>query len=148
MVDVAQIDCIAVLDRAAVGLFLARQHAKERGFTGAVGANDANDAARGEREGEVLDKELVAHGFLQALDLDHLGAETLAVRDDDLGAGQFFALGLVGQFVIAIDTCLLFGLAGFLALAHPFQFAFERFLARLVFASFLLEAFGLLFQPA
>ena len=41
----------------------------------------------------------------------------------------------------------MLGLPCLLALAHPFQFAFERFLAALVLARLLFQPLGLLFEP-
>ena len=38
--------------------------------------------------------------FFRPFDLDHLGAQARAVRDDDLGAGHFLALGLAGEFLV------------------------------------------------
>ncbi len=85
----------------ASGCFLPGEHAEERGLAGAVRADDADDAAGRQGERQILDQELVAHVLLQAVDLDHLAAEAGAVGDDDLGAGELVALGLVGQFLVA-----------------------------------------------
>ena len=60
---------------------------------------------------------------------------------------SFFALRGLGQLVIGVDPGLLLGLARPRALAHPLEFAFERPLLGLVFARFLFEPLGLLFEP-
>ena len=68
-----------------VGLLLAGDHAEERGLAGAVGADDADDAAAREAEREVLDQQPVAVALAQVLGLDHDVAQPRAGRDDDLG---------------------------------------------------------------
>ena len=83
----------------------------------------------------------------KAVDLDHLVAKARAIRDHDLGTGQFFALGLAGQFVIGVDPGLLLGLTRLLALPHPVKFALKRLLLGFVLARFLAQPLGLLFQP-
>src|SRR5580698_4805556 len=45
LVDVTELDAITDVDGAFVGLFLAGDHAEQRGLAGAVRADDANDAA-------------------------------------------------------------------------------------------------------
>ena len=132
----------------ASGCFLAGEHAEERGLAGAVRADDADDAAGGEREGQVVDQRACRRSaFFSVLDVDDVLAEARAVRDDDLGGGDLLALGLAGEVVVGVDAGLLLGLAGLGALADPFEFALEGLLARLVLAGFLGEALGLLFEP-
>ena len=48
LVDIAQLDRGADFEFARVGLFLAHQHLEQRGLARAVGADDADDAARGQ----------------------------------------------------------------------------------------------------
>src|SRR5436190_3660661 len=57
----------ADLDAAAVGLLLARDHAKERRLAGAVGSDDADDRAGRNLEAEVVDEEPVAETLADAL---------------------------------------------------------------------------------
>ena len=78
-----------IVDGACIGLFLTCEHFEQRGFTRAVGADHADDAAGGQGKGEAFDQELVAHRFFEALDLDHLAAKAWAVGNDDLGAADF-----------------------------------------------------------
>ena len=54
LVDVGEHDGLAQLDRAGVGLLLADDHAEERGLAGAVGADDADDAAPRQVEVAIL----------------------------------------------------------------------------------------------
>ncbi len=148
LIDIAEFDRVAVFDRAFVGGFLSGQHLEQRGFTRAVGADHADDAARRQREGQIFDQQLVAHVLFKSVHLDHLRSKARTVGDDDLGAREFFALGLVGEVVIGVDPGLGFGLTGLLALTHPFQFAFQCFLAGFVLARLLFQPLGFLFQPA
>ena len=69
---------------AVVRLFLAGQHARERGLAGAVRADDADDAAGRQLEGEVVDQEPVVIALGELVRLDHDVAEARAGRDDDL----------------------------------------------------------------
>ena len=63
LVDVGQINRVAVFNRASVWRFAAGQHFEQRRFTGTVGADHADDTTRGQVEGQVFDQQLVAHGF-------------------------------------------------------------------------------------
>ena len=88
LVDVGELDRLAEGDGAGVGLLLAGEHAEQRGLAGAVRADDADDAAGGQREGQVVDQLAVAVVLSQVLDVDDVVAEARAVRDDDLGGGD------------------------------------------------------------
>ena len=54
LLDVGELHAVADFEGAAVGLFLAGDHAEERGLARAVGADDADDSAGREREAHVL----------------------------------------------------------------------------------------------
>jgi hypothetical protein len=86
LVDVHELDGLADRPpRRPVGLVLAGDHAEQRRLAGAVGADDADDAALARQdELEVLEEQLVAEGLGDVLELDHLIAEALARRDRDL----------------------------------------------------------------
>ena len=124
------------------------QHAEKRRFSRTVGADHADDPAGWQRETQIFDQEPVAIALFQIVDLDHLGPKARTIGNDDLGAGNLFALGLVGHFLIGVDTRLLLGLTRLGTGTDPFQFALKRFLARLVFAGFLRKALGLLLEPS
>ena len=123
LVNIGQINGIPQLDRAGIGLFMAGDHLEQGRFTRAVGADHADDPARRQREVQLFDQQLVAHGFGQTLDLKHLVAQTGTVGDNDLGARQALALRAVGHFVIGLDPRFGFRLTGLGPLTHPFQFA-------------------------
>src|SRR6185312_6137281 len=84
LVDIAKLDRLADPDGTGIRLFLAGDHAEKRRLAGAVGADDADDAAGRQLEGQVLDQQIVAKTLGQAFDLDHHIAEPLAMRNDDL----------------------------------------------------------------
>ena len=65
LVDVAQLDRRADLQLALVGLLLAHDHAEQRRLAGAVGADDADDAARRQAEVDVLEDHAVAVGLAE-----------------------------------------------------------------------------------
>ena len=60
-----------------VGLFLAGDHAEQRGLAGAVRADDADDAAGRQLEGQIVDQQLVAEALRQMLEIDDIVAEPL-----------------------------------------------------------------------
>ncbi len=75
---------LADLDGALVGLFLAGDHAEQRGLAGAVRADDADDAAGRQFEGEVVDQQIVAEALGEVVEVDHVLAEPLGHRNGDL----------------------------------------------------------------
>ena len=81
LVDIAELHALADLDRTFVGLLLAGDHAEERGLAGAVRADDADDAARRQLEGQAVDEELVAEGLLEIVELDDVVAQALGDRE-------------------------------------------------------------------
>jgi hypothetical protein len=66
------------------GCLLPGDHPEQRGLAGAVRADDADNAAGRQLERQIVDQQPVAIALLQAFDLDHLVAEPLARRNDDL----------------------------------------------------------------
>ena len=84
LVHVRDLDRLADPQRARVRLLRAGDEAEQRGLARAVRADDADDAARRQREVEVLEEQVVAVGLGQALRLDDERAEPRARRDDDL----------------------------------------------------------------
>jgi hypothetical protein len=70
---------------ALIGLLLPHEHADQGGLARAVGPDDADDAAGGQRESEVLDECAVAEALAHALGLHHLAR---------LGLGLGLGLGL------------------------------------------------------
>ena len=74
LVDIAELDRVADADRAAVGLLLADDHAEQRGLAGAVGADDADDAAGRQLEAESSSiSSRSPKPFGQSVGLDHRG---------------------------------------------------------------------------
>ena len=63
LVDIAELHRLADAERAGVGLLLAGDHAEQRGLAGAVRADDADDAAGRQLEGQVVDQQLVAEAL-------------------------------------------------------------------------------------
>ena len=63
---------LAEFDLAAVGLLFACNHAEQRGFTRAVGADDADDGACWHFETQVVDQHTVAERFADIGKFDDL----------------------------------------------------------------------------
>src|SRR3546814_17211033 len=74
----------AHVDRAGIRLLLAGDHLEQRRLAGAVGADDADDRARRRDEAQVVDQQAVAEALGDVVELDHLAAQALARRDEDL----------------------------------------------------------------
>ncbi len=129
------------------GRLLPGDHPEQRGLAGAVGADHADDAARRQLEGEVVDQRAVAKAFAEALEIDHVLAEPLGHRNGDLRGLGLLLAGLLQQLLIALVARLGFGLARLRRGRDPFLLARQRALVRGVLAAFLLEALLLLHQP-
>src|SRR5207248_9369578 len=128
-------------------LFLSGDHAERRRVARAVRADDADDRAGRDAEGEIVDEQALAVTLGDALELDHRIPEAVRDRDEDL-------LGLVAllvfvrrQLLEARQTRLRFRLAAFRVLPHPFELLLHRLDARLLLLLLDLEALFLLLEP-
>src|SRR5262249_35090635 len=96
LVDIAELHRGTDAQGTAIGLLLSRDHAEERGLAGAVGSDDADDAARRQLEGEIVDQQPLAEALLQVCRLDDQVTQPWPRRDRDLAAiGR--AVGVLGQ---------------------------------------------------
>ena len=137
----------ADLDDAGIGLVLRSDHAEQRSLAGTVRANDANDAARRQFEGEIVDQKIVAEALSQVFEVDDVLSEPLGDRDDDLrGLGLLFA-GFLEQLFVALVPRLGFGLPRARRRRDPVLLARERALARFFLAALLFEPLALLRKP-
>src|SRR3546814_7429885 len=84
LVEVGEVDRLAHLEGAAVGLLLAGDHPEQRRLAGAVRTDHADDAGGRELEGEVLYEEAVAVALRHVVGLDHHAAEPAPVGELDL----------------------------------------------------------------
>src|SRR5688572_8070111 len=137
LVDVAELDALTDLDGAVVRRVLAGDHAEQGGLTGAVRADDADDAAGRQLEGEIVDEEQVAIAFRQVLGVDHVGAQPLGNGNDDLRGGRAFLARLGDEVLVTLDARLGLGLPRLGRGAHPFLLALDGALARLFLAALL-----------
>ncbi len=147
LVDIAELHRVAEAHRTGIGFFNAEDHLEQGRLTRPVRTDHADNAARRQREGEILDQEIVAEALAQVLNLQHQVAEAGPRGNADLRGRDLLALGLARHFLIALDTRLGLGLAGLGAGAHPFQFALQRALLVAFRAAFLRHPLGLLLQP-
>ena len=149
MIDVGHFDGFADLHGAAVGLFLAGEHAKQRGLTCAVWPDDANDSGLWQCERQVFNQQPIPESFRQVGDLDDGIAKAFAGRDHDFEPvvvdAVRFRFGL--QLVVGGEAGLAFGLASLWRHAHPFQFLLEGALAGGLSFFFLCQTGLLLFKP-
>src|SRR5262249_27676672 len=72
LIDETELHAVADADLAVIGLLVPCDHAKERRFPGAVGANDAHYAAGGQLKRKAVNQELVAEALLQPFEVDDI----------------------------------------------------------------------------
>ena len=129
LVDVAELDGLADLHRAAVRLLEPDDGLEQRGLADAVGADDADDAVARQRERQVLDQHPAVEALVQVLDLDHDAAQPRARRDLDLLEVELAGLlGLGGHLLVALQPRLALGLAGLGAGADPGELVLQPLL--------------------
>ncbi|MNX62780.1 hypothetical protein D3C86_937570 [compost metagenome] len=142
-----QHDGIAQGDGAGVRLLLARHHAEQGGFTGAVRTYDADYGPLRNGEGEIVDQLPVTVGLAEVRHLDHLVAETGSGRNEQL-VGLVAFLVVVGvELLEASHTGLGLGLTAFRVLTHPLQLLLDGLATGRFRAGFLSQTGVLLLQP-
>ena len=129
MIDVSQDYGVADAQFSAVGLFLAGNHSEQGRLAGAVGPDDADDAARRQAKFQVFYQQLVAEPLFQIFGLDHQVAQARPRWDDDLSLALLLFLGLDQKVLISGDPGLGLGLAGAGRGMYPFQFVLQGALA-------------------
>ena len=117
-------------------------------LAGAVRADHADDAARRQREAQILEQQFVAIGLGQALDLDDVAAEPLGHLDQDLRLARRAVLLRLDQLVEGADAGLGLGLARLGRAADPFELVVDRLLLALLLALLLLQPLSFLLQIA
>ncbi len=148
LVDVRGEDRLAHLQDAAVGRLEAHDHLEEGRLSGPVRADDADDAALGQVEGEVVEEEVLAVRLLQALRTDDDVAEARAGRDVDLVRLAAAVGAAVGEeLLVGLEARLPLGVAGAGGHADPLQLALERLLLGRLGLLLLREARRLLLEP-
>ena len=78
---------------ALIRLLLPHEHTDQGGLARAIGADDADDAARGQREGEVLDEGAIAEALAYALGLHHLAQARAQAQVRARGSGSGLGTG-------------------------------------------------------
>ena len=148
LVDVGELDRAADLDFAGIGLFGADQHPEEGRFAGTVGADDADDGAGRDAETKLVDEQAVAEGLADILEVDHLAAQPLADRDEDLLRLIAFLVLDAAQFIKASQARLALRLPCLRVLAHPFQLLLHGPDASCFLLGFGFQPCFLLLEPA
>jgi hypothetical protein len=148
LIDVTELHRLADLEAAAIGLFLIGDHTEERRLAGAVGTDDADDAARRQTEREIVDQQPVAIRFGNTFGLNDEIAEARAWRQHDLHVLGRFLFALRQQIFIGREARLALRLTCARALLDPVELAFERALPRFFLLALLREALLLLVEPA
>src|SRR5205823_7048410 len=131
-----------------IGFFLLGDETKQRRLAGAVRADDADDRARRHLEGELVDEQALAITLGDVLELDHLVAQSLRDRDEDLLRLVALLVFLRRELLEAREARLRFRLPALRVLAHPFELGLHGLDARDLLARLDLEALLLLLEPA
>ena len=119
----------------------------KRGLAGAVGTDDADDAAGRQIEAQGVDQQPIVVALSQVLAFDDQIPQAFARGDVDLVGLVALLKFLRSQFFIALQPRLGFGLTRFRIGSHPFQLALQRLRQRILLALFLSQALSLLLQP-
>ena len=112
-----------------------------------LATDHADDAARRQLEGEILDQHAIAEALAEAFEVHDVLAEALGNGDRDLRRLALLLARLFQQVFIALIARLGLGLTRFRRGRDPLLLAGERLLVRGILAAFLLEALLLLHQP-
>ena len=136
-----------MLQRPAVGLLLPGDHPEQRRLAGAVGTDDADDAAARQREVEAVDQQVVAVALPETARLDDDVAEPRPGRDVDLGRLDLLGGVLAQQVLVGVEARLALGLARARRHPDPFELALERALALALRLLFERQPLLLLLEP-
>src|SRR6516164_5624806 len=147
LIDDGELDCVTDRDLAAVRLLLAGDHPKERRLPRTVGADDADNRARRDLERKVVDQQAVTVAFRDVLELDHLVAEPLRDRDEDLLRFVALLVFVRRELVETLQPRLGLGLASLRVLSDPLELLLHRLDARGFLLRLALEAFLFLLEP-
>ncbi len=147
LVDVGDLDRLADLDRAGVGLLEPDDRLEQRGLADAVRADDADDAVARQREGEAVDEHAVVEALVQVVDLDDDAAQARARRDLDLLEVELAGAVRLGRHLLVAGQARLgLGLAGLGVGPHPLQLVLEPLGELDVLLALDGQALGLLLQ--
>ena len=127
MVHKGHLHGLADFDVAAVRLLFASNHAKQRGFTRAVGADDAHDGTCRNFEAEVVDQHAVTKRLADVGELDDFMAQAFGHGNEDFLRLVALLVFEVGQLFKAGNTRLAFGLTAFGVLTYPVQLFLQGF---------------------
>ena len=112
MVHVGKVDGGALINGAADRSFLACQHIEERGLTGSVTADDANNGATRNDGAEVINQQAVTKALAEVVDLYHFLAKPLAGGNKQLSSLSPYFAFFSDQFIKTRHARLTLGLAG------------------------------------
>ena len=121
--DISEANRAADAECARVGLFFAGDEAKEGGFSRAIGADNADNAAGRQGKGEVFKEEGIAISFGNALGFDDNIAEARTGRNINFEVAFFFH-ALIEQLIICGNPRSGFGVSP--AWVHVDPFALSR----------------------
>src|SRR5690606_31143394 len=147
LIHESQLDGLADIDRAGVGLLFTGNHAEQRRLAGAVRADDPDDGTGGDLEAQVVDQQALAVGLADVLEFDDIIAQALGHRYEDFLRFIALLVFVRGKLFEACQARLGLGLPAFGVLSHPFEFLLDGALTRRLGRLFLLQPVVFLLQP-
>src|SRR5262245_17994980 len=147
LIDITELHRLADADRAFIGFVIADDHAEQRGLAGAVRPDYADNAARRQLEGEIVDQQLFAEALVQLIGFDHDIAETGPGRNGDLCPAALVARRFGEHLLVGADARFGLGLTRLGARPDPVELARKRALARLVLLALDFEPLRFLLEP-
>ena len=147
LVHVGDLDGLADGHVARVRLFQTNDGLEQRRLTHTVGADDADNAVARQGERQVLDQDASVEALVQVFYLDDLAAEARRGRNLDFFEVELAILLRLGcHLFVALQTCLVLGLACLRRGTDPLEFLLQALLQLLVLLAGNFETLSLLLQ--
>ena len=149
LVDVSELHRRTDDERTGVGSLLSDEHAEQRGLSCTVRANDANDAAGGKDEAQVLHELAITEALGDGRGVHHQVTETRAGWNGDLelGLALLCRLGFGHEVVEGVEARLALALPRPRGHADPLELTGERLLTGLIGSFLCGQASLLLLEP-
>src|SRR6188768_2197406 len=110
LIHVGNLDGVTDFELAAVRLVFTDQHAKKRGFTGAIRADHTHDSAARQPKVQTVDQQAIAEALAQGDRVDHVLTQARPGRNADLGRITRALVGLAHQLLVGGEASLALGL--------------------------------------
>ena len=117
----AEFDGRSDIDFTGIRSFFTGDHLEERGLTGAVRTDHADDGSGRNGEAQIIDQETIAETLRNILEFDDFIAEAVSHRDEDFVGFVALLVFVARHFFEAVQTSLALGLSALGILTNPFK---------------------------